>query len=55
VIYKAEGREGQEAGSSKWMGCRVEYRNREGFEQIWRALEKVEFERFSGCMKCWAP
>jgi hypothetical protein len=37
------------------MGCRVEHRNREGFEQTWRALEKVEFERFSGCMKCWAP
>jgi hypothetical protein len=32
VICKAEGREGQEAGSSKWMGCRVEHRNREGFE-----------------------
>jgi superfamily II DNA helicase RecQ len=55
VICKAEGREGQEASSSKWMGCRVEHRNREGFEQTWRALEKVEFERFSGCMKCWAP
>jgi hypothetical protein len=23
VICKAEGREGQEAGSNKWMGCRV--------------------------------
>jgi hypothetical protein len=34
VICKAEGREGQEASSSKWMGYRVEYRNREGFEQI---------------------
>jgi hypothetical protein len=55
VICKAEGREGQEANSSKWMGYRVKHRNREGFEQTWRVLEEVEFERFSGYMKCWAP
>ena len=55
VIYKAEGREGQEASSGKWMGCSVKHGNKRGFKKTWRGLEEVEFERFSRYMKCWAP
>lgn len=37
------------------MECRSEHRNKRGFELAWRGLAEVQFERFSGCMRCWAP
>jgi hypothetical protein len=55
MICKAEGREEQEGSSSKWIGCSIKHKNKRGFEKTWRGLEEVEFERFSGCIKCWAP
>lgn len=64
VICKARGVETEKIATqdraSSWMTCSQEHQKEDGFESdgfagAWRALGSVEFERFSGCMACWAP
>lgn len=64
VICKARGFETEKTAtqgkSSSWMTCSQQHQKEDRFESdgfagAWRALGSVEFERFSGCMSCWAP
>lgn len=64
VICKARGLETEKTAtqelSGSWMTCSQQHQKEDKFESdgfagAWRALGSIEFEKFSGCMSCWAP